>query len=175
MRTGFVYEIKSKDTSITGTYIGSTWDMKKRLKHHKHNCNNENSKEYNKQVYHYIRENGDWANFQMTVIDNGECVDRKELECGEQFYIDLAGGIENLLNDRDAIVDKQKRKEKQYIYCVKIHQRHIDNKDFYCDACDHAAQSQHKLDSHLNGPRCKKKKSSAEKNPKNPKIIPEII
>ena len=55
---GFIYEIKSKDKYVTGTYIGSTWDMKQRLRQHKHRCHNKTHKYYNFTVYRYIRENG---------------------------------------------------------------------------------------------------------------------
>ena len=81
-RTGYIYEIKSMDKSITETYIGSCWDMKKRLETHKGFCNNENDKHYNYPVYRYIRENGGFHTFTMRVIDSGECEDLTELVCG---------------------------------------------------------------------------------------------
>ena len=127
MRVGYIYEIKSMDTSITETYIGSCWDMKKRLTTHKSYCYNKNGKEYNYPVYKYIRENGDFHTFTMRVIDSGECMDLTELRCAEQFYIDMAGGIDNLLNDRDALRDKQQRKEKQYINSVKNKIKYYEN------------------------------------------------
>ena len=141
MRIGFVYEFKSKDKSITGTYIGSCWDMKKRVIRHKQSCNNKNNKDYNAPVYRYIRENGGWDNFEMIEIDSGECEDKLELHCSEQFYIDLSGGIENLLNDKDALLDKQKRKEKNNIASNKKKQRNKDTKRFYCEPCDYTFQS----------------------------------
>ena len=42
-RTGYIYEIKSIDKSITEIYIGSTWDMKDRLRLHYHKCYNKNT------------------------------------------------------------------------------------------------------------------------------------
>ena len=154
---GFIYQLKSIDKSVTEIYIGATWDMKTRVLRHKHRCNNKNSKEYYAPVYRYIREHGGFDNFEMTIIDSGECEDELELHCAEQFYIDMYGGIENLLNDRDALEDKQKRKEKKYIKTKQTRQRHIDNKDFYCKTCDIAAESQRDLDRHLNSISCKKK------------------
>ena len=127
MPTGYIYEIKSMDTSVTGTYIGSTWDMKDRLRIHASSCYNENSKDYNYPIYKYIRENGGFHTFTMKFIDSGECEDEIELHCAEQFYIDIAGGVENLLNDRDALVDKELRKKKEYINKEKNKKKYYEN------------------------------------------------
>ena len=148
MRTGFVYELKSKDTSVTETYIGSCWDMKKRLRDHKNNCHNKKIKHYNYPLYIYIREHGGWDTVEMTIIDSGECEDELELHCAEQFYIDMSGGIENLLNGNDAMVLPEEAKKRKDIDCAKNKQRHIDNKDFYCEPCEYAAQSKTVIESH---------------------------
>ena len=152
MRTGFIYELKSKDKSVTGTYIGSCWDMKRRLTDHKDKCNNKKRKKYNYPVYRYIREHGGFDNFEMTIIDSGECEDTRELECGEQFYIDMSGGIENLLNGKDALMDKQKRIEKKY----ENKQRNKDTKRFYCEPCDYAAESEYARELHYTSNKHKK-------------------
>ena len=156
MRTGFIYEIKYKDTSITGTYIGSCWDMKDRLIKHKEKCNNKITKEYKYPLYHYIREHGGFDNFEMTIIDSGECKDITDLHCAEQFYIDLSGGIENLLNGQDALMDKQKYREKQTIINNKLKQINKDTKRFYCETCDYAAESECKLELHYTSNKHKK-------------------
>ena len=144
MRTGFVYELKSIDKSVTEIYIGSTWDMSDRYWCHQDKCNNKKRKEYNIPLYHYIRENGGFDNFEMTIIDSGECEDIIELHCAEQFYIDMSGGIENLLNDKDALEDKQKRIEKN----SKRQQRNRDTKRFYCEPCDYAAETECSREKH---------------------------
>ena len=154
---GFIYEIKSKDKSITKTYIGSTWDMSDRLNDHKLSCNNKNSKKYNYPLYRYIREHDGWDNFEMTIIDSGECEDVRELHCAEQFYIDMSGGIENLLNNQDALMDKQQRKILSSIAVNKTRQNNKDNKKYYCKICDIALTSQSNLNNHLNSISCKKK------------------
>ena len=46
MPTGYIYEITSNDKNITEYYIGSTWDVGKRIREHASNCCNENSKDY---------------------------------------------------------------------------------------------------------------------------------
>tara|TARA_R110000787_G_scaffold273511_1_gene381245 strand:+ start:600 stop:1073 length:474 start_codon:yes stop_codon:yes gene_type:complete len=149
------------DKSITETYIGSCWDMGKRLQRHAESCYNKNCKQYNYPVYKYIRENGDFHTFTMRVIDSGECEDRTELECGEQFYIDMAGGIDNLLNGKDALEDKQKRREKNNIARDKIQKKNVETKRFPCKTCNKCFQSDCKLQEHLAGPRHKKKEAAA--------------
>tara|TARA_R110000787_G_C13200249_1_gene423965 strand:- start:13 stop:519 length:507 start_codon:yes stop_codon:yes gene_type:complete len=154
MPIGYIYEITSNDKSITGLYIGSCWDMEKRLEKHAINCYNENDKRhYNNPVYKYIRENGDFHTFNMTVIDSGECEDRTELRCAEQFYIDMEGGIENLLNDRDALLDKQKREIQKSISRVKSSKKNIETQRFPCKTCGFYFPSDSKLQKHLGTPK----------------------
>ena len=166
-RTGYIYEIKSNDPSITETYIGSCWDMAVRLQLHVSYCYNKKYHGYNYPVYRYIRENGGFHTFNMKVIDSGECEDRIELHCAEQFYIDMAGGIENLLNDRDALEDKQKRKERKHIDTINRQKKNKENKRFPCKTCGFYFRSNSKLQKHLAGPRHKKKLASKNQS-KNP-------
>ena len=147
-RTGYIYEIKSNDKSITGLYIGSTWDMAKRIIDHSSSCYNEKYHGYNLPVYKYIRENGGFHTFNMKVIDSGECQDLTELECGEQFYIDMAGGIDNLLNDRDAQQDKQKRKEKNFTALKNVIKKNKETKRFQCELCGSCFQSNNAREIH---------------------------
>ena len=152
MPTGYIYEITSNDKSITGLYIGSCWDMKKRLRKHRNKCYNENSEQYNYPVYKYIRENGDFHTFNMTVIDSGECEDRTELECGEQFYIDMAGGIDNLLNCKDAFVLPEEALKRKNIDTKNREKKNRETKRFPCKICDKCFPSDAKLQKHLETP-----------------------
>ena len=159
MPTGYIYEIKSMDTSVTGTYIGSCWDMKKRLQVHVSRCYNENGKKYNYPVYKYIRENGGFHTFTMKVIDSGECEDRTELVCGEQFYIDLAEGIENLLNSQDAFLLPEEYKKRQRIIVENNYKKNIETKRFPCNLCNKCFQSNKHLQRHLKTPKHQNKLS----------------
>jgi hypothetical protein len=152
MPTGYIYEIRSNDKNITEYYIGSTWNMGKRLQYHTSNCYNENDKDYNKPVYKYIRENGDFHTFTMRVIDSGECKDLTELHCAEQFYIDMAGGIQNLLNCIDALLDKEQYKKNQKLLCDKRQKKNVETKRFPCKTCGFYFQSDAKLQLHLATP-----------------------
>ena len=66
-----VYMISCKDYNVNEFYIGSTCNLKKRIKNHKSNCYNENSKKYNYEVYRYIRENCGFQNFEFNVLYTG--------------------------------------------------------------------------------------------------------
>ena len=156
-RTGYIYEIRSNDKNITEYYIGSTWDMKDRLRIHVGNCYNEKRKEYNLPVYRYIRENGGFHTFTMSVIDSGECEDRTELECGEQFYIDMAGGIDNLLNGKDAFLLPEEILRRKDISSKNNKKKNVETKRYPCKTCGFYFQSDAHLQTHLNGPRHKKK------------------
>jgi hypothetical protein len=163
MPTGYIYEIKSNDKSISETYIGSTWDMGVRLKKHADKCYNENDKKhYNLPVYKYIRENGGFHTFNMTVIDSGECEDRTELVCGEQYYIDMAGGIENLLNDRDAFLLPEETRKRKNLSSSNSKKKNVETKRFPCELCGFYFQDNSKLQKHLDGPRHKKKLTKAD-------------
>ena len=155
-RTGYIYEITSNDKSITGLYIGSTWDMAKRIIDHSSSCYNEKYHGYNLPVYKYIRENGGFHTFNMKVIDSGECQDLTELECGEQFYIDMAGGIENLLNEIDAMVLPEEYKKRHHIGNNNRHKKNVETKRYPCELCGVYFQSNSDLQIHLETPKHKK-------------------
>jgi len=115
MPTGYIYKLVCLDKTITDTYIGSCWDITVRKTKHKSSCNTKTSKDYKYPVYKFIREHGGWANWNIEMIEECECRDKRHRETVEQFYIDVHGGIDFLLNQHDAIRDEEKIREKQYI------------------------------------------------------------
>jgi hypothetical protein len=80
-----VYKIMSLDPEIDDIYVGSTTAFRKRKHGHKINCCNESSKEYNRYVYQFIRENCGWDNWSMVVI---------------KAYPDIASKMELLKKER---------------------------------------------------------------------------
>ena len=145
---GYIYEIVSKYKNITKVYIGSTWYMNDRNRRHKSRCNNENDRYYNLPVYCYIREHGGWNNFNMNIIESGDCMDKNELECAEQLYIDMNGGIKNLLNSCDAYNTPEQRKEKKNICDKNLRKRNIESKKYYCKFCNKSFQDNYELQIH---------------------------
>jgi len=83
-------------------YVGSTKDYEARFAHHKTDCFNPNSHNYNYKLYKLIREHG-WDNFVFEVIE--VCDDNmtdKELLWREQHYIDKYDSKKSM-NSQDAI------------------------------------------------------------------------
>ena len=64
-----IYKLCCKDPSITDIYIGSTTNFIERKCSHKNCCINKKSKKYNMNVYKFIREHGDWDNWDMVQIE----------------------------------------------------------------------------------------------------------
>ena len=83
-----VYKISCLDESIKESYVGSTVNFKKRIGSHKRTCHNENSNEYNYPLYKFIRENGGWRAWEMTIIDSLTTTDKNEKEKCERRYIE---------------------------------------------------------------------------------------
>ena len=83
-----IYKLCCKDTSITNIYVGSTTNFRHRKYQHKSTCNNINSKDYNINVYEFIRYNGGFENWDMIEIEKYNATDKRDLEKRERFYIE---------------------------------------------------------------------------------------
>lgn len=88
------YKIVCNDLSIKDCYVGHTLNFVQRKWRHSSDCKNENSKMYNCKVHKFIRENGDWENWSMILIDTMYCEDildalRKEREFVEKYNANL--------------------------------------------------------------------------------------
>ncbi len=105
-RIGVVYKLCCD--GINEFYIGSTWDMKERKRHHKFACNNANSKEYNYKVYQYIRENKGFENWKFEILVEKEFENKNALHIKEKEIINL---LKPALNSRNAYRTKEELKE----------------------------------------------------------------
>ena len=83
-----VYKISCLDESVKECYIGSTVNFRKRIYQHKHFCHNENSKIYNLPLYKFIRENGGFDAWTMTIIDSLTTIDKNEILKCERRYVE---------------------------------------------------------------------------------------
>ena len=90
MSVACIYKIFCLDERIKDIYIGSSYNIIKRMNNHKSDCNNKMSLCYNYPVYKFIRENGGIYNYNVEVIeildDNISWFDMKKRE---QEYIDM--------------------------------------------------------------------------------------
>ena len=118
-----MYKIVCKDVNITDLYVGSTTNFKQRKAKHKQNCINPNSKKHNYNVYKFIRNNGNWDNWTMILIENYNCNNQLEVLKQERYWIEqLNATLNKVLPTRSAkeryLSNKEIHKEyrkKQYL------------------------------------------------------------
>ena len=83
-----IYKIACKDASIDDIYIGSTCNLVKRRHRHKSNCNNTNAICHNSYVYRFIRDHGNWQNWDIYLIEQFNCNTKIQKEQVERGYIE---------------------------------------------------------------------------------------
>lgn len=112
-----IYKIFCKDENIKDFYIGSSKDLYDRMRVHKSMCYNENDKGYSLKIYEFIRENGDWENFDVEIVEYYPCKNDKELKVREQYYIKKYEPILNCVNAyRTQEEIKERKKETNKIW-----------------------------------------------------------
>jgi len=87
-KIGFIYKIVCNNPEITDCYVGSCQSFRTRKSKHKHTCNNENNKNYNLNVYQFIRNNGGWSNWSMLAIEQIEYTIKHELLMRERYHLE---------------------------------------------------------------------------------------
>jgi len=148
-----IYKIYCEDEGVDEIYVGSTTDLKTRVKDHNFNCCNINSNKYNLKVYKYIRDNFGFENFVVKTLERFPCENELALRQREQEWIDE---LKPTLNDRRARTTKLEKKElrkqrESKTNIAKIYYQ--DNKDLIrskakeklkCDKCDKFYTREHK-------------------------------
>jgi hypothetical protein len=101
---GIIYKIVCIDTEIKQMYIGSTTNFNRRRTEHKCTCNLITGKNYNLNVYQFIRSNGGWDNWSMIQLEAYSAADKRQLETRERYYIDLMKpSLNKVIPTRDMI------------------------------------------------------------------------
>jgi len=85
---GIIYKLCCNDLNIKEIYVGSTCNFTRRKYGHKWSCNNEKDRNHNICVYQYIRNNGGWDNWDMIMIQEHPCENKRQLERRERFWIE---------------------------------------------------------------------------------------
>jgi len=85
---GKVYCIYN-DLYPSDMYIGSTFNLKLRTRDHKSVCNNIKSSKYNRKIYKFIREHGNWDNWKIKILKYVIARTSRELEKYEDEFIVL--------------------------------------------------------------------------------------
>ena len=81
-----IYKITCRDPLIKDLYVGHTTNFVQRKHAHKQSCMNEKSLNYKLKLYETIRNNGNWENWKMEIIDFFECKNLYEARKKEQEY-----------------------------------------------------------------------------------------
>ena len=100
-------------------YIGSSWDFDRRKIKHKNTCYNEKSRDYNYQVYKYIRDNNiDWNDITIEDINTHELDEKNDLfkRQTEQKFIEKYDSKNKGLNTRNAYITDEQKKEQMKEY-----------------------------------------------------------
>ena len=84
---GLIYKLCCKDTSVKEIYVGSTTNFTQRKRAHKKDCNNPTCKQYNYKVYQFIRNNGNWDNWNIILIEYYPCETELELCRRENYFM----------------------------------------------------------------------------------------
>ena len=120
-------------------YVGSNTNMCKRKSQHKYDCNNKNSKQYNIELYKFIRENGGWDKWDMVQIEAyPECKTNYELRTHERNHFDILRPSLNInrpLTTEDEVKEMKSRDDEKYrsnnVEKIKQNDRnyYLNNKD----------------------------------------------
>jgi len=113
------YKIECLDSNVDFRYVGSTKNLKHRLRLHKSECHNENSKKYNTKKYKFIRANGGWSNFKVVELGRREQISKRQAEQIEEEY---RQELDANMNSKRCHITEEQRKE----YCNEWRE---DNKD----------------------------------------------
>ena len=109
-----IYRIRCLDPKIETCYVGSTIDLKKRIRHHKRQ-----DKKINK-MYEFIDNNKGWNNFEFKVIEDASYVNNRfDLLWRERYYYDKLKPILNSIppiSSREEKLEKRKTSDKKYYY-----------------------------------------------------------
>ena len=84
---GIIYKLFCYDSEVLACYVGSTKNIKTRLKDHRSNTNCKSRKEHNSILYETIRQSGGWDNWSYQVLATMRVNNYHELHKFEALYI----------------------------------------------------------------------------------------
>jgi hypothetical protein len=141
-----IYKIVCNDPNIDSFYIGSTTNWTRRKQSHKNRCNDVNDKKNNLQIYQIMRENGGFENFNMILVEDYPCANKRESEKREQYWKDTLKPNMNKINAFSMeITDKNNPeyfKERYQKYKEKY--PNLGKEKYTCKYCNIELSSSHK-------------------------------
>ena len=118
-KTGVIYKIVCNDVEIKECYVGSTCNFRTRKFEHKSRCSNAKDAAYNKNVYQFIRANGNWDAWDMVMVEEFKHDTKLQLHSRERHHIETLKATLNKQiptrtdaeyhrDNREVILDKMK-------------------------------------------------------------------
>ena len=169
------YKIICCDKNIKDLYVGHTTNFIQRKHAHKQSCLNNKNVNYNCKLYKIIRENGNWENWEMIIIDFLNCKNSIEARIKEQEHYEKLQATMNSLEPykiKQEIIKIEDQNEKTQLYCEKCdiytntqkqmnihyktkqHMTTISCKkmqyNFICKDCDFHTSNKYNFDKHFN-------------------------
>lgn len=86
-----IYKIVCKDVDIKECYVGQTTNFSKRKASHKSNCINTKQEHHNCYVYQFMREHGNWNNWDMVEVEKYLATDKLDAHKRERYWIETLG------------------------------------------------------------------------------------
>jgi len=108
----YIYHIVDKDGIVH--YVGSTSNLNSRRSKHRYNCSHEKCKEYNFDIYMYIRDHGEFENFEIIPIRKIENISNKtELRIAENDEMKKYTGLKNMrgsyLSEEERVIQNNQK------------------------------------------------------------------
>ena len=126
-----IYKIVCKDESITDCYVGHTTNLKKRKIQHKESCTNKTSKQYNNDLYTFIRANGGLDNWNINILETCNCENIFQARERERYWIKtLEAKLNNRMPNRD---NKEYYEENKEIILEKCKIYREENKEHFAE------------------------------------------
>ena len=132
--------ISCKDQAIADSYIGSTNDVRRRVCKHKSACHSERSVHHNHRVYQFIRANGGWDKWIVTILEEFLCHTKMDKNKKERSFIEQ---LKPKLNDKIPANyqtsdqwDEVAYSKGYYIENIN-HIKEYTKKQIHCNHCNH--------------------------------------
>ena len=140
----YIYKICCKDPTITDCYIGSTTNIIRRRSDHKSSCTCISNRAYNRYVYTFIRNNGGWENWTMTLLEEFSCETKmQQLKKERDFIEQLKPTLNKAVPANHQTGDVYDVKEykatyrKENVDKIKEAKREYSQKEIHCPCCNH--------------------------------------
>ena len=114
-----MYHFVCQDPTQVARYVGSTTNFIKRKALHKCICNKPDHKDYGRNLYKTIRDNGGWDNWEMKPLEEFPCENHIQQQIREQYWLDKLLPTMNM--NKAYIEDKVAYKAEYYAKWLEEH------------------------------------------------------